>query len=131
MDGLSSLLSNLSAEDIESLKAAASSLMGDASSDNAEYSENEEETIASESQSENNPGGFSINPEDIAMISRISGLMSSSGKKNDYRANLLIALKPLLSEKRQKRADEAIRIIRLLDMLPLLKESGLLSDFFK
>ena len=38
---------------------------------------------------------------------------------------LLRSLRPLLSEKRQKKVDDAIRIMQLIKMLPMLKDSGL------
>lgn len=57
----------------------------------------------------------------ISIISR----MKSIG--DDSRVKLIYALKPHLSEDRQKRADMAIKILKLLDALPLIKESGLLN----
>ncbi len=45
----------------------------------------------------------------------------------DNRTALITALRPHLSAERQKRADRAIKILRILDILPLLKESGLLE----
>ncbi|HIQ59642.1 MAG TPA: hypothetical protein IAB22_09335, partial [Candidatus Merdivicinus intestinavium] len=41
-------------------------------------------------------------------------------------AALLRALRPMLRESRQKRVDEALRILRLLSILPVLQQSGLL-----
>ena len=41
--------------------------------------------------------------------------------KKDHRSELLEALKPHLSERRRKRADEAMQMIKLLDILPLLQ----------
>ena len=38
---------------------------------------------------------------------------------------LLRALRPLLSEKRAKKVDDAVRIMQLVQLLPTLKESGL------
>ena len=40
-------------------------------------------------------------------------------------AELLRALRPLLSEKRAKKVDDAVRIMQLVQLLPTLKESGL------
>ena len=37
----------------------------------------------------------------------------------------LRALRPLLSEKRAKKVDDAVRIMQLVQLLPTLKESGL------
>ena len=55
----------------------------------------------------------------LPMISRLKS------PKNDKRTDLLLALRPHLSEMRQKRVDNAIKLLRVVDMLPLLKESGI------
>lgn len=62
---------------------------------------------------------------DISEVSRILSMLKTDTKNE--RTSLLLSLRPLLSEKRQQRCDRAIKILRLLDMLPLLKESGLLE----
>lgn len=61
---------------------------------------------------------------DINMLMKIQQLLSST-PKNDKNTALIRALKPHLKKERQGRADEAIRMMQLLQMLPLLKESGL------
>lgn len=58
------------------------------------------------------------------IISLISQMKATS---DDSRVQLINALKPHLSEERRKRADTAVKILKLLDMLPLIKESGLLK----
>ena len=68
-------------------------------------------------------GDGGLDPNQIAKImSVISRLKNSS---NDSRANLLLALKPLLSVPRREKVDTAIKLLKLIDMLPLLKDSGL------
>ena len=61
----------------------------------------------------------------------LSGIMSVVSKLNqsqdDARTNLLAALKPHLSEPKRDKVDTAIKILRLLDLLPILKESGVLG----
>ena len=65
---------------------------------------------------------------DIGEISRIMGLVSKLQSNNDDpRAALLSALKPHLSEAKREKVDTAIKILRLLDLLPLIKESGILG----
>jgi len=46
-------------------------------------------------------------------------------KQDDDTTKLLRAIKPFLSEERQKKLEEAIKIIRIINILPLLKKSGL------
>ena len=65
---------------------------------------------------------------DIGEISQIMGLVSRlQSQNNDPRAALLTALKPHLSETKREKVDTAIKILRLLDLLPLIKESGILG----
>ena len=65
---------------------------------------------------------------DIGEISQIMGLVSKLQSQNDDpRAALLTALKPHLSEAKREKVDTAIKILRLLDLLPLIKESGILG----
>ena len=45
---------------------------------------------------------------------------------NDSNAQLLMSLRPHLSPKRQKRVDEAVKILRLVSMLPVIKNAGIL-----
>lgn len=72
-------------------------------------------------------------PENIGMpsgdeIKAIMSVMShlKSGE-NDSRVQLIAALKPHLSEERRERADSAIKILKIIEILPLIKESGLLK----
>ena len=61
-------------------------------------------------------------------MGKLLGIMSKfKSQGTDNRSRLLLALKPHLSEKRQERVDRAVKILKLLDMLPLLQESGLMN----
>ena len=61
---------------------------------------------------------------DLASMAKIAGLLSSAGStSNDER--LLLALKPLLREENRSKVDTAVRMLKLISLLPLLKESGL------
>ncbi len=65
---------------------------------------------------------------DGAELSNIMSIVSKLNQKNeDARTSLLSALKPHLSEPKREKVDTAIKILRLLDLLPLLKESGILG----
>lgn len=56
------------------------------------------------------------------IISIISRLKSSG---NDPKAQLLYALKPHLSEPRREKVDTAIKILKMIELFPLIKETGL------
>ena len=80
---------------------------------------------------ENNNEKTDQNLENILGVGEMQGLISiisklkSSG--NDPRSQLLKALKPHLSSARQEKVDTAIKILKMLELLPLMKESGILK----
>ncbi len=108
MDNISDILSSLSDEDMENLRAAAENLF---SQDNGP-------------KTQSSDPGFSL-PDfsdllgNAQMISKISSIMGAMNKKDD-RTRLIEALKPLLSEKRRRKADEAVQMMKLMDLLPLI-----------
>lgn len=61
---------------------------------------------------------------DMATLTRAIGILKN--KEND-RVKLLLALKPHLSTEKQERVDTAVKILKLLDMAPLLKDMGILN----
>lgn len=65
----------------------------------------------------------------VSAITRIAPLLSQIQQEDDS-TRLLHALRPMLSAERQKKVDEAMRIIRLLRLAPLLKETGILGSLF-
>lgn len=68
-------------------------------------------------------GTLPISPADLAKL----GTLLHSAQEDTPSAALLRALRPLLRENRQKRVDEALRIMRLLSLWPVLQQSGLLQ----
>lgn len=98
MDNINDLLNSISAEDMEKLKNAASALISKGNQENIKASED-------------NSGD---------MVSLVMQLASGLNRENDKTA-FLKALRPLLSEERQQKADEAMKFLRLMDTLPLLK----------
>lgn len=111
MDSINDIISSLSADDIENLKAAAESIFG-AKDDKKDKKEEQNQPPAGM------PDLSSIlgNAQMMAKISSIMGMMN----KKDSRSELIKALKPLLSEKRRKRADDAMQILKLFEILPMM-----------
>ena len=64
---------------------------------------------------------------DLGAIMKLSGLMGAFSQ-SDRNAELLLALKPHLSAERQKRVDKAIKLLKLIAVWNIAKESGLLND---
>lgn len=67
-----------------------------------------------------------LNPQALSLMARLGPLLSQANREDDA-TRLLQALRPLLGEARQKKVDEAIQILQMLRLLPLLKESGVFS----
>lgn len=65
----------------------------------------------------------------MAMLMRAAPLLTAANQEDDA-TRLLAALRPLLGEARRKKLDEASRILKLLHLLPLLRESGILQNIF-
>jgi len=61
---------------------------------------------------------------DLGSMAKIAGLLSAAGNTSDDE-KLLMALKPLLREENRGKVDTAMRLLKLIELLPLLKESGI------
>ncbi len=82
-----------------------------------------------ETPSEKAPEGKAEEGFDLSSIMALAGAFSSlSG--DDEQVRFLRALKPLLSDERKGRVDEAVRLLKLVSLLPALQESGLLTNLF-
>lgn len=74
-----------------------------------------------------NPSGEDIPNTDVTKImSLMSKFKKSSNSENE---KLLLALKPHLSPPRQKKVDSAVKILKLLELAPMLSEIGLFENF--
>ena len=111
MDSINDIISSLTDEDIENLKAAAASMF-------SREDGGEEEKGA---DSDYSMPDFSSILGNAQMIAKLSSIMGAMNKKDD-RTRLIEALKPLLSEKRRKRADEAMQMMKLFDLLPMITQ---------
>lgn len=80
---------------------------------------NKEESETAEQQ---NGVGF-----DIGSIMKLTGLLGTASQ-SDKNTELLLALRPHLKAEKQKRVDKAIKLLKLIAVWNLAKESGLLSD---
>lgn len=105
MDDISSAISSLleDSEKLESLKSMVSSILPQNS--NEEKSEN-------------------IIPADTAKIISTVNMIKNGMKDNDS-TKLLLSLRPYMSEDKKHKIDEAVKIMKLMSILPLLTENGL------
>lgn len=109
---IGSILSSLSAEDMESIKNIAEGFFG---------------SKAESGKAEGTPPFPSF---DFSSLSKIISLMSLfSFQEKDPRCDLLYALKPLLSEDKRPKVDQAVKMLQLMAILPKLKEMNILNIF--
>jgi len=110
MDDLSNKLSSLLSdpEGLNQIKELANSLLG-----NTDTSESQENTLEGKNE--------------IAAIMQILQALKGA---NDKSVELLLALKPHLSNERQKKLDTAIKLLKIYSVLPLIKDSNILGDLF-
>lgn len=73
------------------------------------------------------PSALPAGTEMISTLTRLAPLLGKV-KEEDNSTRLLLALKPMLSEERRKKIDEAMRILQLMRLFPILKDSGILSS---
>lgn len=112
MDNINDLLSSISPQDMEKLKSVAASLMN--------KEENKTPVTPKEvNQSKNTDSNFSSLFGDDMTKTLMS--VASQMNKEDDRTAFIKALRPLLSDERRQKADEAARFLKLMDTLPLLK----------
>ena len=84
------------------------------------------ENLFSDENSESNDNNTS--PPQIENIGAIMSIVSKLNSNNDNdRTRLLNALKPYLSEKKQAKAENAIKLLKIIELWPLIKDSGMFN----
>lgn len=119
MDNLNDIINSLSADDINMLKGVASSILGDS---NAEQPQNPPQQKNQAQQSSDLPMSLGFDSIDFDMIMKAKTIFDKMNTKNSKNVDLIMALKPHLSPETQNKADQALRIIKLFEVLPLLRE---------
>lgn len=69
--------------------------------------------------------GGGLDGETLKTVSRILPLLTTF-RQEDNNTRLLYALRPLLGPERQKKLDEAVKMLSMLRLLPVLREQGIL-----
>ncbi len=86
------------------------------------------EKSCNDCQSENSGGLFSeLDPE---MLIKLMGLFETLNQPDDNE-RFLLALKPLLREENRAKIDASLRLLKLMSILPILKNSGMLDNLGK
>lgn len=95
---ISELLSSIGDEDMQKLRQTAQNLLGQSGQG----------------------ANAAIDPKLLGSIGKVAGMLN----KPDRRCDFLLALKPLLGPDRQRRVDEAVQMLRMITVLPQLRELG-------
>ena len=106
---ISSLLSSLSSEDIEKLKNTAAQFFGE---------KNEEQRKPEQRSSAELDMPF--DPKLLTGVAKFSKMMN----ENDEKSAFIMALKPLLSEGRRKKADDAVMMLKFMRIINAMQENG-------
>lgn len=126
---LGAILNSLTPDDIENLKQTAASVLGENNSfrpPRQEEKPKQEENQLNFDDLLKNMGGLSgLGMPDLSQLSAIVPILQAFNS-HDERLDFINALKPLLSEERQKKADEATKLVKLMSVLPLLRERGIM-----
>jgi len=77
-------------------------------------------------ESENGSGDGGLNIDPFAVMQLFG---AASAKDKD--CELLLALKPHLSDDKQKRIDKAVKLIKLYNIFTAMRENGMLNDLEK
>ena len=116
MDSINDILSSLTPDDIDALKSMADSI----------FSSSENRTADNNNQKNESTGFESfITPE---MLIKLSNIMNTMNSSDSGRYRLIEALKPNLSPRRKRKAEEALQLLKFLEIIPLLTDLNKSGD---
>lgn len=75
---------------------------------------------------ERQQGGGLFDGIDADTLLKLMELFESMNKQGDDE-RLLLALKPLLREENRDKVDTALKLLKIMSLLPLIKDSGMLG----
>ena len=107
---VSELLGSMSEEELQNLQEAAQSLF-------SQLGGEQEGPEPPPAPGSGDAFGGMFTPELLAKLTQVMGKMNT----RDPRTDLILALRPHLSRRRQKRAEQAVQMMRMLELLPSLQ----------
>ena len=88
-------------------------------------SKNSEKVSTNPAESVENSFSFSnFDNFDLNTLLKLKNVMSKLNSTNDYRANLLLSLKPYLRDSKKQKLDQYIQILKLLTVIESLDLDG-------
>ncbi len=121
MENLNDIIASLTPEDINALKEAAATLFSN-SADSPFQNEASAFGKKNSNQNEKSDGFDYSSMFNADMFSNIGRIMSMMNSDSGKRCKLIEALKPNLSIERQRKADEAMQILKILELMPMIAE---------
>lgn len=125
---INDIISNLTPDDINMLKGVASSILGEGAPENAQSTtQNSSAQNLNNNQNNNQNALQSLNSLgldglDFNMIMKAKSIFDKMNNTPNKNVDLIMALKPHLRPETQNKADQALKIIKLFEVLPLLRE---------
>ena len=124
---INDILSSLSNDDIEMLKGVAGSILNQSDTQSSAQQQKPPQSTPQSAPQDRQSlppqiNGLNFNSDDFAMIMKAKSIFDRMNKTSSKNADLINALKPHLSEQSRQKADQAIRNLKLFDMLPYLKD---------
>lgn len=128
MDNINDIISSLTDDDIDMLKSVASSILGSEKQKKSEGkgagAKGNTKEVQSVDPSPVNAlaSGLNLDNIDFDMIMKAKRIFDKMNNTPNKNVDLILALKPHLRPETQNKADQALRILKLFEVLPLLRE---------
>ena len=124
---INDIISNLTPDDINMLKGVASSILGEGASENTQSTTQNFNKNQNNNQNNNQNALQSLNSLGLDslyfnMIMKAKSIFDKMNNTPNKNVDLIMALKPHLRPETQNKADQAMKIIKLFEVLPLLRE---------
>lgn len=121
------ILGSLSPQDIENIKSIASDLFtgGENKDTDPPKEAPKKDAPKKEKSFAEMPDLSALGMPDLSQLSALLPVFQALNSHDD-RLDFIEALKPLLSEEKRQTADEAMKLVRLFSLLPLLRERGIM-----
>lgn len=107
IDNLGDIIASLSKDDTDMLKGVAASILGN---------------DAQQEKEKPSADDLGLDGIDFNMIMKAKSIFDKMNNTPNKNVDLILALKPHLKPETQSKADQALRILKLFEILPLLKE---------
>ena len=142
MDDINQIIANLAPQDMEMLRGVAASILGDGGQGSAPGAASPPgaqpkpgsansavqqltDTVAGAQNMQNllsGLEGLNFGKADFEMMMKAKSIFDRMNRSSNKNVDLIRALKPHLSPKSQNKADQAMQILRLFEVLPMLEE---------